>query len=92
MLFGDLSRMRVRAEVEERFVQKLAAGQAVAISGRNLAGQTYLSRVVCREQMMGDKAVFTWAFLERKDLAVLQVLIDMGPPCRGRSGRTPPIV
>ncbi len=28
---------------------------------------------------MGDKTVFTRALAERKDLNVLQVLIDMGP-------------
>jgi ABC exporter DevB family membrane fusion protein len=79
VLFGDLSRLRVRAEVDERFVQDLRVGQAAEVYGRNLLGKSYPGRVVEVERIMGDKTVFTGASAERKDLHVLQVVIDMGP-------------
>lgn len=73
-------------EVDERFVQHLAAGQLAVVYGRNLAGRTYRGRVAYTEQLMGDKTVFTRASSERKDLDVLQVLVDLGPDFRAPAG------
>ncbi len=86
VLFGDLARVRVRAEVDERFVQHPAVGQAAVIYGRNLVAKTYRGYVVQVEPVMGEKTVFTRASSERKDLDVLQVLIDMGPDFRAPVG------
>lgn len=77
VLFGDLSRLRVRAEVDERFVKDLRVDQMAEVYGRNLLGKTYPGRVVEVEKIMGDKTVFTRASSERKDLHVLQVVIEM---------------
>jgi ABC exporter DevB family membrane fusion protein len=77
LLFGDLSRLRVRAEIDERFVQRLRVGQKAEVYGRNLAGKTYAGKISEVEKIMGDKTVFTRAASERKDLNVLQVVIDM---------------
>lgn len=85
MLFGDTSKMRVRAEIDERFVQHLAVGQSALIYGRNLP-RTCRGKVASLEQIMGDKTVFTRSSSERKDLEVLQVLIDMEPGFRCPSG------
>jgi multidrug resistance efflux pump len=86
VLFGDLSRVRVRAEMDERFVRHLAVGQAATVFGRNLAGKTYRGQVVALENLMGNKTVFTRASSERKDLDVLQVLIDLGPDFQAPAG------
>jgi len=77
LLFGDLSRLRIRAEIDERFVKELHVGQPAEAYGRNLLGKTYPGRVVEVERIMGDKTVFTRASSERKDLHVLQVVIEM---------------
>jgi multidrug resistance efflux pump len=79
VLLGDLSRLRVRAEIDERFVQGLRVGQAAEVYGRNLLGKSYPGRVVEREEVMGDKTVFTRASSERKNLHVLQAVIEMEP-------------
>jgi ABC exporter DevB family membrane fusion protein len=76
-LFGDLSRLRVRAEIDERFVKDLRVGQAAEVYGRNLRGRSYPGRVVEVERIMGGKTVFTRASTERKDLQVLGVVIEM---------------
>ncbi len=86
LLFGDTSKMRVRAEIDERFVQQLAVGQAALVHGRNLPGKTYRGKIAYLERLMGDKTVFTRSSSERKDLEVLQVLIDMEPSFRCPSG------
>jgi HlyD family secretion protein len=77
VIFGDLSRLRVRAEIDERFVKELRVGQTAEVYGRNLLRKTYPGRVVEVEKIMGDKTVFTRASSERKDLNVLQVVIEM---------------
>ena len=77
ILFGDISRLRVRAEIDERFVKDLRFGQRAEAYGRNLLSKTYPGRVVDLEKIMGDKTVFTRASSERKDLNVLQVVIEM---------------
>jgi multidrug resistance efflux pump len=79
VLFGDLSRLRVRAEIDERFVKQLHVGQTAEVYGRNLIGKTHPGRVVEVEQIMGDKTVFTRASSERKDLHILQAVIEMEP-------------
>ena len=81
-----LGHLRVRAEVDERFVRQLAAGQAAEVYGRNLAGGVYRGRVCYVEQVMGDKTVFTRSASERKDVNVLQVVIDMVPDFRAPPG------
>jgi multidrug resistance efflux pump len=77
VIFGDLSRLRIRAEIDERFVGELGVGQRAEVYGRNLLGNTYPGRVVEVEKIMGDKTVFTRASSERKALNVLQVVIEM---------------
>jgi multidrug resistance efflux pump len=77
VVFGDLSRLRVRAEVDERFVQELRVGQAAEVYGRNLLGKTYPGTIVVVEPMMGDKTLFTHASWERKSLHVIQAVIEM---------------
>jgi len=86
LLFGDLSRLRVRVEIDERFVQQLEVGQEAVVVGRNLAGKTYPGRVVQLEKIMGDKTVFSRASSERKNLDVLQAVIEMGTEFRAPAG------
>jgi HlyD family secretion protein len=86
VLFGDMSCVRVRAEIDERFVRRLEVGQAATVFGRNLAGKTFAGRVACMENLMGNKTVFTRASSERKDLDVLQVLIDLEPGFHAPAG------
>jgi multidrug resistance efflux pump len=41
LLFGDLSRLLIRAEIGERFVKELRVGKTAVAYGRNLLGKTY---------------------------------------------------
>jgi len=86
VLFGDLSKLKVRAEIDERFVTHFVVGQKAFIYGRNMAGREYQGRVAELESIMGDKTVFARVSSERKDLDVLQVVIEMESGFRAPMG------
>jgi multidrug resistance efflux pump len=75
LLFADVSRLRVRAEIEDRFVSRLRAGQRAVLCGRGLGGEV-AGRVVQVKGVMGRKTVFTEAPTERRDLEVIEVFIE----------------
>jgi HlyD family secretion protein len=79
-LFADLSRLRVRAELEDRFIADLREGQPVELFGRGLGGRVFQAKVVRLKRVMGKKTVFTRAATERKDLDVLEVFVETDEP------------
>jgi multidrug resistance efflux pump len=86
LLFGDLSRLHIRADIDERFVQLLRAGQPAEIFGRNLAGKRYRGRVLSVEPLMGAKTIFTRSSSEKKDLDVVQAILEMEPGLQAPPG------
>jgi HlyD family secretion protein len=79
LLFADLSRLRVRAEVEDRFLCRLRRGQQAVLYGRGL-GRAVPGRVVHIKGVMGRKTVFSGASTERRDLDVVQVFVEPSGP------------
>src|SRR5262249_10186985 len=77
IIFGDLSHLRVRAEIDERYIRLLKQGQRAVISGRTLNEQKFTGKVTMVKGLMGKRTVFTRSSEERKDLDVLQVFIEM---------------
>ncbi len=75
LLFADLSRLWVRAEIEDRFVPQLREGQRAVLSGRGL-GREVIGRVVRIKRLMGPKKVFSGAAAERRDLDVIGVFVE----------------
>ena len=86
IIFADDRRMRVRAEIDERHVQRLAVGQSAEIYGRGLGDAHYHGTVALVKRLMGKKTVFSHDASERKDLDVLQVLIDVPDDFRAPLG------
>jgi HlyD family secretion protein len=80
VLFGDASRLRVRAEIDERFAAGLKIGQKAVVSGRGVGGREHLGRVVLVKAIMGKKTVFSRSATERKDLDVIQLMVEMDQP------------
>jgi HlyD family secretion protein len=79
IIFGDTSRLRVRAEVDERFVSALRIGQSATIFGKGLRDGQFQGEIVLIKPMMGTKTVFSRSSTERKDLDIVQVLVEMQP-------------
>jgi HlyD family secretion protein len=77
IVFGDTRRIRIRAEIDERYVRRLRSGQRAVAFGRGLGGESYPGYVAEVRQVMGKRTVFSRAATERKDLDVLQVLLEL---------------
>jgi len=77
IVLADSSHLRVRAEIDERYVRVVKPGQAVTVCGRAWNGQKYRGRVALVKDLMGKRTVFTRSATEHKDLDVVQALIDM---------------
>jgi HlyD family secretion protein len=56
------------------------AGQQVVVRGRGLGERAVPGTVVLAKPVMGKKTVFSRAASERKDLEVIQVLVDLDEP------------
>jgi multidrug resistance efflux pump len=77
LVFADSGKLRVRAEIEESYALQLRAGQSAEIFGRGLGAGKIEGTVTLVKALMGKKTVFSRSSTERKDVDVLQVLIDL---------------
>lgn len=77
MVFADLSRLSVRAEIDETYALRLKEGQAAVVRTRDEGRREIPGRVRTVKNVMGKKTVFSKTATERKDLDVIQVLVDL---------------
>jgi multidrug resistance efflux pump len=86
MLFADTTQLRVRAEVDERFVARVREGQPASLYGRGLGDAKFHGNVAQVKGVMGNKTVFARDADDRKDLDTIEVLIDAPPEFRAPIG------
>lgn len=77
MILANDLRLRVRAEVDERFVSMLKVSLPATVFGRGLGQKRYAGQVAFIKQLMGSKTVFARDASERIDLDVIQVFIGL---------------
>lgn len=77
MVFGDLSRLRIRAEIEERDIAKIRTGQSVIVRSDAFPGQDFAGRVERTANALGAPRLSAKGPRRPSDLDVLQVLIDL---------------
>ena len=77
VVFADMSRLRVRAEIDERYVASLKLNQKAVVFGRGLGDRKFEGTVGLIKTLMGPKTVFSRDASERKDLDIVQVLIEL---------------
>jgi len=80
VIFADVSQLRVRTEIDERYTSQVRIGQPATISGRSLGEKTFQGRITQIKNLMGNKTIFSRDAAERKDLDVLQVFIEPDEP------------
>ena len=82
ILFGDLSSLRVRAEVEERDVPKIRVGQRVVVRADAYPDKDFEGVVTEISQALGPPRITTRGPRRPNDVEVLEVLIslDGNPP------------
>lgn len=74
---ADSSRLRVRAEVDERDLSRIHTGQRVSVSAPAFAGREFGGSVARIAAQMGRQQVRTGDPAEKSDRDVLEVLIDL---------------
>jgi HlyD family secretion protein len=77
ILFGDLGRLRVRAEVTETEVLAVRTGARAVLRGPCLRGASLVGVVEGLKPIMGPKTLFSRAAAERRDLDTLEVFIAL---------------
>lgn len=74
---GDLRGLRVRAEVDETDIGRVAPGQRIEVTADAYPGQRFGGTVFRVSRRLGGKVVQTGRPADRVDTKVLQVLIDL---------------
>ena len=77
IMFGDLSRLRIRAEIEERDIAKIRAGQVVILRSDAFPGQDFQGRVERTANALGAPRIGAKGPRRPTDQDVLQVMIDL---------------
>jgi HlyD family secretion protein len=74
---GDLSSLRVRAEIEERDVGKVRVGQIAVVRSDAFAGKDFEGKVVSLAKALGPSRLGQRGPRKPSDVDVLEVLIDL---------------
>lgn len=74
---ADLTRLRVRAEVDERFVDRVRIGQAVTVTSDFNPKLRMSGKVVAREAQMGRRTVLGVDPADKNDRDVMEAIIDL---------------
>jgi len=75
--FGDMTALRVRAEVEERDVGNVHVGQRVTVRSGAFPGKEFSGKVATRARTLGPNKIAAKGLRRPTDLDVLEALIDL---------------
>lgn len=78
IVFGDVSSLRVLAEVEERDVSKIRPGQGVVVRSDAFPGREFEGRIERIGQALGAPRLSKRGPRRQSDVDVLEVLVDLG--------------
>jgi len=74
---GDISRERIRAEIDETDVGRISLGQAAYAIADAYKGQRFTGKISKIAARMGKKAVYSDDPAEKRDTKVLEAVIDL---------------
>lgn len=77
MVVGDISRERIRAEIDETDVGRISLGQAAYAIADAYKGHRFTGKISKIAARMGKKAVYSDDPAEKRDAKVLEALIDL---------------
>ena len=82
LVFGDLSGLRLRAEVEERDAAKISVGQKVVVKADAFPDKTFEGSVTSISQSLGSPRIATRGPRRPNDVEVVEVMValDGNPP------------
>jgi HlyD family secretion protein len=79
VVLGDVSRLRVRADVDETDVARIAVGQTAHVTAEAYGERKFTGKVVRVGEILGRKNVRTDEPTERVDTKILETLIELDP-------------
>jgi HlyD family secretion protein len=79
---ADVSRLRVRVDVDETDVGRLAPGAPAYVTAATFGPKRFTGRVVRIGQSLGRKNVYTEEPRERVDTKILETLVELDPGMR----------
>ncbi len=79
VVLGDLTQLRVRAEVEERDVAKVRAGQVVVVKSDAFPGREFSGKVATLAKTLAPAKLSQRGPRRPNDLDTLEILIDLDP-------------
>lgn len=79
LVLGDTSRLRVRVDVDETDVARVAVGQKVAVRAAAYGDRAFTGTVSRVGRILGKKNIRTGEPAERVDTKVLETLVDLDP-------------
>jgi HlyD family secretion protein len=77
LVLGDVSALRVRAEVEEQYLGRLRVGQHVKIRAAAFRGREFAGTVSSVAPMVGQGRISSRGARKFNDVDVLEVLVDL---------------
>jgi HlyD family secretion protein len=77
LVLGDVSALRVRAEVEEQYLGRLRVGQHVKIRAAAFRGREFAGTVSSIASMVGQGRISSRGTRKFNDVDVLEVLVDL---------------
>lgn len=77
IVFGDVSRLQVRAEVEERDVAKIRVGQRVVVRSDAFPGREFEGKVSTQAQSLAAPRLSSRGPRKPSDVDVLEVVVDL---------------
>jgi len=80
ILLGDLSQLRVRAELDEHNVGKIKIGEAVAVRAEAFRGQTFAGKVAAIAPLIQPARLNSPGSRNLTDFSVNEVMIDLNEP------------
>jgi HlyD family secretion protein len=79
---GDVGHLRVRADIDETDVDRVAVGQSVQVSAEAYGTQRFTGRIVRVGSQLGRKTVQTDEPTEKIDTKVLETMVELAPGTR----------
>jgi HlyD family secretion protein len=80
MVLGDLSSLRVRAELDERDIGKVRTGQRAVIRAAAFPGREFEGKVASIAQIVGPGRITVRGARKLSDVDVLEVVVDLTDP------------
>ena len=77
LLMGDLQKLRVRVDVDERDIGAVSVGAAAHVTADAYPGRTFAGKVVEVGQRLGRKNIRTDDPIERIDTKILETVIEL---------------